>query len=203
MRGFADKALVLFPRKEDFEAKPVGWRSKFSAAYNNLYLYFKSRDIDVHVFYTDDVGRMYVSTKDNYIGTLSKADLFFVSKHCVGMEAAMSIPKIEFPDIYAEIARKDMVAPNASEMERFNMVLRHANDAAKQIMQDYSIIVNFMKKSSPQYKVKPKLDDGRILVNVDIDNFVPECFMSGTSVDTIDVFDLKCANRAMHSWEVN
>lgn len=202
MYGFTDKALILFPKLDDYDAKPYSWKQKFQTSLDNLYKYLNMNAIDVHMFYTDDVARKYPNRVDRWLNPLSKADSFFVSKHCVGMGDCMKTPMKEFPELCAEIARKDMVDTNASELDRFNMILRHTTAATKEIMKDYSLIIHFHKKSRLQYTVKSKPEDNRILVNVDCDNLVPICLMSGEEADIIDVFNLGCANRAMYLWEV-
>lgn len=202
MYGFTDKVLLLFPKYDDYDAKPYGWKLKFANGLENLHKYLHTQGMDVHAFYTDDVARKHSSIIDRWLNPLSRADSYFASKHCNGMGEYMSLNMEQYPELYAEIARADMVDKDASEIDRFNMIIRHVNAATKEIMKGYKVIIHIQKRSRQQYHPKSKAGDGKLLVNVDCDSMTSTCLMSGTEADIVDVFDLSCANRAMYLWEV-
>lgn len=202
MRGFTDKALVLLPDYSIYDEKPEGWKCKLNKAIDNLLAYLESVDIAPHFLYTDDVARIYRRKVKTWVSSLSKADLFFTSRYCENMETAMKTPMIEFNELYQEIARKDMVDAHASEVERFNMIMRHNNAANKEIFMMYKVIFVFTKKSKRTWVVPSKEGDGLIRVYIDLDTFTPTCSMSGSVIDMCDALGVDYANRALNVWEV-
>lgn len=202
MRGFTDKALILLPDYPIYTEKPEGWKLKLTTSLNNLCAYLDSVEVAQHFLYTDDTARVYRRRITNWVCSLSKADLFFVSKHCDDMQDAMSLRMIEFPDLYMDIARKDMVDAKATEAERFNMVVRHNNAANKEIYSKYKVIFAYTKKNKQTWRVHSKDGDGMIRVYIDPDTFIPECYMSGSAIDMCDALGVDYANRALTLWEV-
>lgn len=202
MKGFDDKALILFPSLTKFDNASSLWCDNFRTALLKLKDYLKERDIAFHAFYTDDVARKYDALVDVWVSSLSKPDLFFASRNCEGMSNAMTRQMIQVPELYEEIARKDMVEPKASAEERFAMVLRHDSAACTEIIKTYKIVWNFAKKSSSQYKVKSTSGDNRLVITVDPDTLQCTAVMSGSKIDITDVLQLPSGARAINLWEV-
>lgn len=202
MKGFDDKCLLLFLSLERYDEKAYGWTTKFKECVHKLVSYLHSVDINVHMLYEDDVARIVGSYADEFVTTLSKADRFFTSRHCNNMSNATKLSFIEFPEVYAAVARKDMVGTDATEIERFNMVMRHHNSAAKSIIPTYKIVIHIGPKTKGQYKLKSVDGDSKILIQIDDSTLMPTCYMSGEEVSATDLLGIPYGNRSLYSWEV-
>ena len=199
MLGFDDKALILFPKEESWEFKDYGYKYQFKQALANLCRYLKSINIQPYAFYTDDVARDLGNPNIMWVSTLSKADRFFVKNHC-GLDNVMSIPMVEYDEVYNEVTLKDPGDVDMSEDERFSMVIRHDIAAAKKIIPKYKIVVHFYVKNNAKYTVTSKQGDGRIRINVSAGNFMPTVYMSGNQEDPCDVLGVPFANRCLSLW---
>lgn len=202
MKGFDDKALILFPKLENYEYKSSAYKYEFKKAVNNLCAYLESIGVEPHVFYTDDIARELKHPDFKWVSTLSKADRFFVQKYCDNTSEALSAHMIEFDDIYNEITAKDPGSMDMGVEERFEMVLRHDSKAATKIIPNYKIVVHFMVKGKTKYKVTTKQGDGKIRINVNATNFLPTVYMSGNEENACDLLAVPYANRCLHVWEV-
>lgn len=202
MKGFADKALLLFPISDYYESHSVAYKCKFKKCVKNMCDYLHSQGMQVHAFLTDDVALIHKDMVDKWVSPLSKADRFFASKYCEGMQNALGTEAVEFPEVYAECARKDAGNPDMSTVERFELVSKHCKQACSSIIPTYSVVVHFQLKSKLQYKVTSKPGDNRIRIDVDINSFTPKVFMSGSEVHPCDALGVPYANRNLASWEV-
>lgn len=201
MRGFDDKALILFPALENYINKPGMYKYQFKKAVNNLCAYLKLMDIEPHVFFTDDVAREINHPDFKYVSTLGKADLFFISKYCDNTQDALKRPMITDDELYNSILAKDPGEPNMSIDERFSMVLRHNKKAVQKLISTYKIIVHFVVKNKLQYKVTSKPGDGRIRIDVGIHTFTPTVYMGGTEENPVDLLGVPYASRGLDLWE--
>lgn len=202
MRGFDDKALILFPKWDNWESKPYNYKYQFKKAVTNLIAYLHSVGISPHVFYTDDVARDLRYEDFVWVSTLGRADKFFISKYCDACSDALSLSMVEHDDLYNEILRKDPGSADMKPEERFEMVLRHANKAAMKLIPQYKIVIHFMYPSHAQYKVTTKPGDGKIRININAHNLSPVAYLSGTEENVCDLLNLPCASRCLDLWEV-
>lgn len=202
MRGFDTKALILFPKYENFENKNGTYKHQFRTAVRNLVTYLKSVGIEPHVFYTDDVARDLRNSEFVWVSTLSKADRFFISRHCRGCSDAMTVPVIEFDGIYNEVLAKDPGSLDMSESERFEMILRHSSKAAAKIIPGYKIVIHFQIPKKAQYKVTSKPNDGKIRINVSANTFVPKVLLGGNEENACDLLGIPYGNRGLDLWRV-
>lgn len=202
MKGFDDKALLLFPLPDNYESHSDSYKYKFKQCLGNMCTYLHTQDMKVHAFLTDDVARIYRDMIDVWVSPLSKADRFFTSKYCEGMSGVMKMEAIEYPELYAECARKDAGDPNMSTVERFELVTKHCKQACSAIIPTYPVVVHFQIKSKLQYKVTSKPGDKRIRIDVDAQSFIPRVYMSGSEIDACNVLNVPYANRNLSSWEV-
>ena len=203
MKGFDTKALILFPKWENYSGKPSEYKFHFKKAVENLTAYLKTVDIEPHVFYTDDVARSINNRDFVWVSTLGKADRYFISKNCDECGNALTLPMLEYEDVYNNILAKDPGSLDMSQSERFEMVLRHASKAASVIIPQYKIVVHFMVNKRSQYKVTSKPNDGRIRINVNAATFLPTVYISGHEEDACDLLGVNYANRCLDVWEVN
>lgn len=203
MKGFADKALIVFPKFETYEFKNDEYKYHVRKAVMNLLTYFKEVGIQSHFFYTDDIARALLIPGITYVSTLNISDRYFVSQNCDGMSNAMDKSIIQYPEVYAKYSIDDPDLNTLSVQQRFNLVMVHNNKAAMDIAQDYKILVHFVKPRETQYNFKSKNQDGRIYIEVNMDRLTPAAYISGTQVSPIDIFNRPYANRAMHVWEVS
>lgn len=202
MLGFDDKALILFPKLENYDNKGSAYKFQFKKAVDNMCKYLASINITPHVFYTDDVARLVNHPDFVWVSTLGTADRFFISKYCDGCSEALTKDMISMPDIYNEIEMKDPGNPNMSVEERFEMILRHDSKASTKIIPTYKIVIHFAVKGKSKYKVATKQGDGKIRINVNAANFMPTVYMSGNEENACDLLAIPYANRCLDNWEV-
>lgn len=200
MKGFDDKALLLFPKLESYENRGYKYHHQFKQAVKNLIAYLSSVGIEPHVFYTDDIARELRCPEFKYVSTLSTADKFFTSKYCTGMTDALTLKMIEFPEIYNAITAKDPGSLDMSTEARFDMVLRHNSKAVSKIIPTYKIVIHFMIPNNAQYKATSKTGDGKIRIHVSANTFIPTVYMSGQEENPIDVLGVGYANRGLDVW---
>lgn len=202
MQGFTDKAIILFPKYETYEFRPYGYKYNYRKAVDKMIKYLNSCGIDCHMFYTDDIARDLSPANVTWVSSLNMADRFFVSKHCDGMTNAMSRDILQYPEIYERLADPDVDIKSMSESERFNNILSNNFKNANEIIKEYKVIVHFSKQRENQYQVKPKNGDGKVIIEVSVNNFVPKTYMSGSEVSPIDLLARGYANRAVDVWEI-
>lgn len=200
MQGFDTKALLLFPKYENWEYKNGDYKYQFKRAVANLITYLESVGIEPHVFYTDDIARELNYPQFKWVSTLSKADRYFISEHCDNCGNAMKLPMITFDDIYNQILDKDPGSLDMSEQERYEMVLRHSIKAASKIIPDYKIVIHIHVPKKAQYKVTSKPNDGKIRINVSAHTFTPKVFIGGVEEDACDLLGVPYANRSLDVW---
>ncbi|MCM1219022.1 MAG: hypothetical protein NC548_31455 [Lachnospiraceae bacterium] len=201
MKGFDTKALILFPFLENYNSKNYNYKYQFGLAVNHLVNYLETKSIESHVLYTDDVARILNNGKFIWVSSLSRADSFFASRNCEGMQDALTKPSVFFEDIYNDITLKDPGSQDMKTDERFEMVVRHMNKAVAKIVPAYNIVIHFRFKNKQQYKVASKAGDGKIRINIDANTFIPTCYMGGIEMNACDLLDIPYGNRALDLWE--
>lgn len=201
MRGFDNKALILFPYFENYQSKNSAYRYQLRMAVTHLCNYLKEIGMEPHVFYSDDVAREIANEDFVWVSTMSKADSFFASRNCAGMQDAMKRPTVTFDDIYNDVTAKDPGYNDMSVEERFEMVVRHVNKAVAKIIPMYKVVIHFRFKNKMQYKVASKAGDSKIRINVDANTFQPTCYMGGIEMNACDLLDIPYGNRALDVWE--
>lgn len=202
MKGFDDKALILFPKLENYSNKPSNYKYQFKQAVNNLVTYFKDRGIQPYAFYTDDIAREMRHPDIMFISPLGDSDNFFIQKYCDNAKDALTLQMLHYPAVENEVIAKDPVLPKMGVEEHFELVVRHINKSTAKIIPMYNIVVHFAVPKRAQYKVTSKPGDGKIRVNVSANTFIPKVYMSGNEEDPCDVFGTGYANRCLDSWEV-
>lgn len=202
MKGFDTKALLLFPKLENYENKNPAYKYQFKKAVSNLVKYLQSQEIEPHVFYTDDVARELSLPEFKWVNPLGPADSYFIYKHCDNTEHAMDESMISYPDITNEVLAKDPGSVDMSEMDRFEMVLRHISKTTAKIIPTYKIVAHFIVPSKAQYRVTSKPNDGKIRINVNAQNLVPKVFISGQEENACNLLGVPYANRCLDVWEV-
>lgn len=200
MRGFDDKALILFMKQEVYDEKPYEYKYKLRHGVANLVAYLQSMDIEPHVLYTDDVAREMANPGFKYVSTLARGDKFFLSRNVEGTSDALNRDMIEFPNIYNEILMKDPGTENMTREQRFEMVLRHDQKAAAKIIPQYKIVFHFLMKGNAKYTATSKPNDEKIRVNISVHNFTPTVFMGGMEEDACSVLNVPFASRPLVNW---
>lgn len=209
MRGFDDKALILYPYMDSYENRPTNYKSQFRKAHDNLYRYLLSQDITPHVFYTDDLARLFKLPEERYVRTLPMADLFFVSNNCDGMADARQLvtdPTVvqdsELDALINKVVAKNPGSLDMSVEQRFELVTQHNSAVVKQLIPQYKIVIHFMFQHKMQYKVTSKDGDNRIRINIEANTFTPRVYVGGSEENAIDVLNVSYGNRALDLWEV-
>ena len=202
MKGFDDKALILFPKMENYQSKSTAYKYQFKKAVNNMVKYLVDRDIKPHVFYTDDVARELALPDFVWVNPLGPADSFFIQKYCDNASRALDDTMIHYEDFANEVLAKDPGSLNMSVDERFEMVLRHIAKTTAKIIPQYKIVVHFMVPNKAQYRVSSRPGDGKIRINVSASNFSPKTYISGNEENACDLLGIPCGNRCLDIWEV-
>lgn len=201
MKGFADRALLLFPKLESYEQRSYEYKNNFKLALTNLLDYLLSRGIEPHVLYTDDVARELYCPSMHYVSTLGPGDLFFASVHCMDMGDARKIETIKFPSAYEVALKKCTSDQEATVEERFNDMVRRADLATKEIIKEYKIICHFIRRGNPAYKIKSKPRDMRILLEIDATTFLPCAYLSGNTPNLCGLLGVPYGNRSLLVWK--
>lgn len=201
MRGFDNKALILFPFYDNYQSRNSTYKYQCSQAVNHLCAYLKSVDIEPHVFYSDDVARLINNPDFVWVASMGRADSFFASRNCDGMQEALTRPTVLYEDIYNDVLAKDPGSQDMSVEERFEMVVRHVNKAVAKIIPTYKIVIHFRFKNRMQYKVASKAGDSKIRINVDANTFLPTCYMGGIEMNACDLLAIPYGNRSLDVWE--
>lgn len=200
MKGFDNKALMLFPKLENYQNRSIGYKYNMKKAVTNMLRYLASIGIEPHVFYTDDVAREIKMPEFKWVSTLGKADRYFISKKCVGCGDALTIPMVEFEDVYNAVLAKDPGSLEMSDNERFEMIIRHTAKAASKIIPKYKIVIHFLVPSKAQYKVVSKPNDGRIRIDVNAFTFSPTAYLGGNEENICDLLGVPYASRSLDVW---
>lgn len=200
MKGFDDKALILFPTLLHYQHKPGMYRYTFNLAFNKMCDYLESIGMTPHALYTDDVAREVNAGRCVFVQTLSKADRFFASKYCDGTSDALTGNFIEFPEIYNEVTAKDPGSVDMSVEERFEMVLRHSIKAAAKIIPTYKVVVHFVVPNKSQYRVTSKPGDGKIRINVNANTFYVKTLIGGAEENPVDLLNIPYACKSVDRW---
>lgn len=200
MKGFDDKALILFPAYSHYEMKSSTYKYQFKTAVQNLITYLKSVDIEPHVFYVDDIARELAFPEFKYVSTFGTSDKYFISKNVAGCSNALTLPMITFDDIYNEVLAKDPGSSDESVEARFETVLNHSSKAAAKIIPKYKIVVHFLLPNKSQYRVTSKPCDGKIRINVNANTFSPTVYLSGMEENACDLLNVPYANRSLDVW---
>ena len=203
MRGFDNKALILFPPKENVDSKGSVYMYRLKLAINNLMKYLASVGISPHMFYTDDVARSIMLDQEIvWVSTIGEADRFFCSRYCDGMSDAMTRKMLGDEKLFNDIIAKAPGSPKMGVEERFELVLQHSMKAAKELIKKYKIVIDFRFPNRDQYKVQSKQGDGKIRIFVSTQTLVPHAELSGNVENICDLLCIPCASRSLDQWEV-
>ena len=200
MKGFDDKALLLFPKPESYDLRDTNYKYDFKQAVSKLCDYLETIGISPHVFYSDDVARELDNGRFVYVNTLGRSDRYFTYRHCQGMLDAMSESHVNYDDIYAKYIDSSIDLRKLSIEERFELVLSRSAKATKDIIKSYRLVIHFKKQGNSQYTAVTKAGDGRILIEVNASNFVPATYMSGLQVHPVDILAVPYANKPLNKW---
>ena len=107
---------------------------------------------------------------------------------------------VTFDKIYNEVLSKDPGRVVMSDVERYEMVLRHSAKAASKIIPDYKIVIHIQLPTKAQYKVTSKPNDGKIRITVSANTFSPKTYMSGFEEDACDLLGIPYGNRTLDVW---
>lgn len=203
MRGFDDKALILFPAYEHWESKNATFKYSIVKSVNHLCTYLDSVGITPYAFYTDDIARKINPPAFKWINPVGKADLFFMSTYCDNCADAMTRPMLEYPEIVQKVIAKDPGSVDMTTENRFEMVNRHVKKALSVIIPQYKIVFHFALKNRSQYKVTTKEGDCKIRVNIDYATTTPTVYLSGKVEDAVDILGVPYANRSLENWPLD
>lgn len=202
MRGFDDKALILFPNADVYAEGSLRYRYQLQLATKNLVEYLRSIGMEPRAFVTDDLARTLPELNLRFINTLTKGDLFFVANNCDIGKSVMRMDMIEYPEIAAEIAEKDKMESDISLEERFNHILTRDKKAITSIIPMYKVVVNFTYKGRSRYRVVVKPNGGKIRMLIDASTFKIKTYINNIEEDPIDLLGVGYGNKSLISWEV-
>ena len=202
MYGFADEALVLFPKYEFYQNADYRIKANLRIAAEKMNKYLVSRGIQPKAFITDDIARLFTELGYQWVSTLSTGDLFFMSKNCDMAENVMKFQMKTYPEIYQKSEEKYPYPPNPTIEERFDLMCQRDVKSANAIIPEFKIVVNFYQRGAQNYSAASKPGDGRIRLVVDMKTFKCTPHMSGEEEDAIDLLGANFASRSVLHWEV-
>ncbi len=200
MKGFDDKALILFPKSESYDQRSNEYKANFRLAVGNLVDYLLKQNITPHVFYTDDVAHEVFLPSMKYVSPLGPGDLFFAAQNCVGLSDARRQDLIRYPDAYAVSEKRVPVISRDTVEERFSDVLSRTSIAEREIIKQYHIVCHFIRRGNPAYKLVSKSGDGRIILEIDAITFLPTAYMSGYQPNLCNLLNVPYGNRSLLVW---
>ncbi len=202
MRGFDNKALILFPLESFYYEKGLNYRYHFQIAVHNILKYLDSIGMEAHAFLSDDLARSMPNLKVKFINTFTRGDLFFVTNNCDIPREAMNWDMVEFPDICSKIEQKDVLPKGLSTEERFDRVMARDKKAITSIIPTYRVVVYFYQRGSTRYRVVIKPNGGKIRLKIDLSNFNLTAYINNNEENPIDLLGVNYANKSLTNWEV-
>ena len=202
MRGFDDKALILFPTLEFYEEKSLRYRYEFQQSVKKLLAYLDSIGMEAHTFITDDLAWKLPDTKFRWVSTLNRGDLFFVTNNCGVPKSIMRADIIEFPDIVSGIAEKDELPGDISIEDRFSHILARDKKTITSIIPLYRVVVQFYKRKETRYRVVIKPNGGKIRLRIDLDSFKVTTYINDIEENPIDILGVDYGNKSLVNWRL-
>lgn len=202
MYGFATEALVIFPSYDFYANADNRFKSNMRVAVEKVCGFLRSKGIAPKAFITDDIARMYSDIKFKWVSTLSPGDLYFMSRNCDMASTIMSWEMDTFPDVYEKVEAKFPYPAGISIEERFDIMCERDKKAAKAIIPQFKVVVNFYQRGAIVHSVASKPDDGRIRLVVDLKNFMCTPYLGGCQEDAIDLLGANYVSRSVLHWEV-
>lgn len=202
MYGFAQDALVIFPKYEFLEKADYRVAANLKIAATKICSYLRSRGIAPNAFITDDIARSYSDLKFKWVSTLAPGDLYFMSRECDMASNIMMLEMKTYPDVYENTESKYPYPQGADVETRFKLMCDRDKKAAKAIIPQFKVVVNFYQRGAINYSVASKPGDGRIRLVVDVKSFMCKPYMGGNEEEAIDLLGANFASRSVLHWEV-
>ncbi len=202
MRGFDDKALLLFPNLSLYEEANTRYRFFIQKAALNMVKYLRNINMEPQAFLTDDLALKLPDLDLRYVSTLTRGDLFFATNNCDIPKNALQMDLVTYPDIVDEIAEKDKISADLDTSERFEHILTRDKKAITSIIPMYKVVINFYKKGSTRYRVVVKPNGGKIRLIVDASTFMIDAYINNVKENPIDLLGVDYGNKSLLNWEV-
>lgn len=202
IKGFTNKALVIYPLPDDYFGRGRSYEGHLNTAARKLRDYLRMCGISYDCFATDDIARNTKESPDRWVLTLGSGDMHFVSTNCEGMDLDFS-QGVKYPDMYKESLQKYPNVKGASIDNRFESILKRDAMVRRKILKDYKLVFIFNQPKSPAMRITPKADSGVLNILIDNTNFLAQCYMSDMSVSPVDILGIPNGNAPAYEWEVD
>lgn len=200
MYGFAQEALCIFPAYSVYAEATATRRAEMRIAVEQMNKYLRSKGITPKALVTDDLAREFYSIGWEWLSTLSMGDLYFFSRNGDMAAGIMDWNMDMRNDIYKITEEKFPYTPNMSIEDRFATMVERDKKAAKMIIPDFKIVVNFYYRGAVVHKVTTRPDDGRIRIIVDLKTLHVTPYLGGMQEEAIDLLGADYASRAITNW---
>lgn len=202
IKNFTKQALIVFPLYDDYKDRNQHYRDNLNASTLKLVELLHASGINAHFFVTDDVAHEISVLPDDWVSTLNRGDLFFVSRNCVGMQDIDS-DLITYDDVYETTAESFEITRDMSIERRFEVTLKRENKARNLILKKYNFLIYIKQSTTPAIRYKPKAGSGVLYLEITNVNFLSKCFMSDMQMDVSEILGVKNGNMPVYEWEVS
>jgi len=198
MRGFTDKALILFPKAESMTDYTLAHKYKFDKCVQNIVALLKENGITPCCLSNDEVAVTY-NVAEEWWSTDTPEDRFFYAHNCEGV----CVPPMQITEDEELItaARKAYRIPKDLEdiQKRFDLALKRTKYIEKKLIRDCKLIFYFKVHGNPSYTVSSLEEDGRIIAYITPATLTCKTFLSSREVSNTDMFG-DTANKPVYEW---
>lgn len=193
MRGFADRALILFSDPSYYNEALGSYKNNYRRAVQNLLTYLESIGVEHDCLLTDQLAVQFNLPNTRWIATAVPEDLFFMRNYC-------NIPNQEstpLPDALAtKLRTKYPVERGLSPEDRFAIVAKRTRMAERNLIDSYKFVVVF----GNTFRVRTKESDGRAVFSVNDKRFYTRMELSGAEVPISDFLQIPYGNLSLCDW---
>jgi len=195
MRGFTDRALILFSDLDEYLDRSDVYRQSYRKAVDNLVTYLKSAGISHDCLLTDRLACVFSFPHPRWIATGTREDMFFMHNFC-DVPKHDAVPLKE--ELAAKVRKKFPIKRGLEPKERFDIVAKRVAMAERDIIASYNFVIVF----GTAYSVKSKPNDGRAVLRINDRHFYTSMELSGSSVPINDFMQIPYANISLSEWGI-
>lgn len=202
MKGFAQDALIMFPKMESYTNCSPEYKNLFHESVERVYTLLSTYGIKPHVFVADELFSKFSREDVTAVLPLGAADIYFLRK-----ETDLPIPDsvLSFPFNTAEEARKILdrtkLTVDATVDERFQVTLKRLTKCQNLLIKEYPIVIAFVKPNNRQFK-KHVSRDGQLYIEISMKDLRAEAFISNRPVNMTVATGIPNATVNVFEWSV-
>lgn len=202
MKGFADKALLLFPRFKNYNAKTPSDQSQFNLSVDKMIKYLLKNDIQPYVFNTDNLVDIVPMEGAKILDVVLPEDKMILEEYFLGGKKVTSGEPMS-RDKAAKQRNKFKAKIGSTKEEKLDIFLKRNKFITKEYFKDFNIIVTWEDTKQRYYHVTSKKEDDTILITVSRINYSVSAELGGSYIDDpISLFNYVGARQPLTLWEV-